>query len=182
MSENQKLVRKQLIEDLNSKDEDTVLAAISRCKSLGDAEMIPQLLDIYIAADSESPVGIEMQEMLYTMKDKRVIEPLVEALDEKRFIPHRAKIIPILWNAGFEPKDHLSTFVRIALEGNFMEALECLTLIENLEDPLPEEELMDALIQLKDYFSDKNHEQEDKYDLIRTIATIVKYTDDNQII
>jgi hypothetical protein len=72
--------------------------------------------------------------------------------------------------------------VRIALEGNFMEALECLTLIENLEAPLPEEELMDALIQLKDYFSDKNHEQQDKFDLIRTIATILKYTDDNQII
>ncbi|MBX7094255.1 MAG: hypothetical protein K1X56_06000 [Flavobacteriales bacterium] len=180
MSQKQDQIREQLLKDLNSGDQHTVLESIKKIKSLGDASYIFPLLDKWFSSHGE--VEQELTELLYTLKDKKVNEVLVDALDEKRFIPQRAKIMTIFWNAGLEPKEFLSTFIRIALEGDFMTALECLTLIENMEPPFPEEELMDGLIQLKEYFAKPGIDQEEKYTLIQTITTIVKVHDDNQII
>jgi hypothetical protein len=69
--------------------------------------------------------------------------------------------------------------VTIAIEGDFMEAMECLTIIESMEPPLPEDQLMDCLLSLKEYFS-KNPTGE-KVTLIKSIATYVQFTEDTQV-
>lgn len=176
----QSTINKQLSEELNSKDKSIVLEAVRKCRSLGSAELIPELIALWIKSDGE--IEKELTELLYTLKDKSVIDALVETLDDPRFVAYRERIITIFWNAGLEPKEHLSTFVRIAIQGNYMECLECLTLIENMEPPFPEEELMDSLIQLKEYFATPGADQQEKYTLVQTITTIIKVHDDNQIL
>lgn len=179
MSDNkQQKINQQLLEELNSKDSSTALEAVAKIRSQASAEIIPDLLEKWFS--SEGKLQEDLTELLYTLKDSEVIEPLLDALDEDRFQANRDKIISIFWNTGMHPVDHLSTFVHIALNGTYMEALECLTLIENVEDPFPEEEIMDSLLMLKDYFAEEASKTDEKRELIRTIATILQYKDETQ--
>lgn len=180
MSSKQNIINQQLKEELQSSDDNIVLEAIKKCRSLGSAGLIPDLLEKWIGSKGE--IEKELTELLYTLKDKSVTEKLIETLDNPRFIPYRANIIAIFWNAGLEPKEFLSTLVRVSIEGQYMEALETLTVIENMDPPFPEEELMDALIQLKEYFSKPGADKDEKYTLMQTITTIIKVHDDNQIL
>jgi hypothetical protein len=178
MTEKQKKINAQLVADLNNKDEAIVLEAIKKVRSLASAEIIPDLLWKWVHAKGE--VEHQLTEVMFTLKDKEVIEPLVDALDEDRFKPYREKILTVFWNAGMNPVEHLSTFVGVAIEGTFMECFECLTIIENMEPPFPEEEMLDSLLQLKAYFGNVESEKEEKYTLMRTIATIVKVTEEHE--
>ena len=178
MTSKQKKINAQLIADLNSESETVVLETIKKIKSLATADIIPQLIEKWV--NSAGEVEHQLTELLFTLKDKEVIDPLVDVLDDEKMKEHRERIISIFWNAGLNPVDHLSTFVGIAVEGNFMECLECLTLIENLEPPFPEEEMMDSLLQLKAYFGNKESEKEEKFPLMRSIATIIKVNEETE--
>lgn len=177
--ERQKKINQQLIEEINHKDESVVLDALKKIRSIGHPDLIEPLLEKWIKSSGE--VETQLTDLLYSLKDTKSVAPLISALQNKKFTHHRDKIVSIFWNAGLEPKDDLSVFVKIAIDGNFMEALECLTLIENLEPPFSEEQLMDSLLLLKEYFASNPNEDDQKYTLLRTIATIIKFTDDHQI-
>lgn len=171
---------KQLREELLSGKETIVLDAIKKIRAEGNRELIPDLVRLWLK--EEGAIKTELTNLLYELKDNTVTEALIELLDEKEFIPAREQILTIFWNAGLDTREHLSTLVRIALQGNYMQTLEVLTIIENLDPPFPEEEIMDALIQLKSYFANPEAEKEEKFKLLQTITTIIKVHDDNQIL
>lgn len=175
----QQQINQQLTAELNSSDELVVKEALQKIRAVGSAELIPEILRKWFRSSGETEADIT--EMLYTLKDKNTISFLVEALEKKEFSNSRDRIIAIFWNAGLEPKEHLSVFVKIATEGNYMECLECLTLIENMEPPFPEEQLLESMLILKTYFGEDKNRSHEKFELIRTIATIVAHTDDWQV-
>lgn len=176
MTQKQKKINAQLIADLNHNDNAIALESIRKIKSLATAEIIPDLIKKWVTSGGE--IETQLTELLYTLKDPEAVDKLMEVLDDDSFSGSREKILSIFWNAGLNPVQHLSTFVGIAIEGSFMECLECLTIIENMEPPFPEEEMMDSLLQLKAYFGNTSSETEDKYPLMRSIATIIKVTEE----
>lgn len=171
---------KQLREELLSGKETIALDAIKKIRAEGNRELIPDLVRLWLK--EEGAIKTELTNLLYELKDNTVTEALIELLDEKEFITAREQILTIFWNAGLDTREHLSTLVRIALQGNYMQTLEVLTIIENLDPPFPEEEIMDALIQLKSYFANPEAEKEEKFKLLQTITTIIKVHDDTQIL
>lgn len=177
MSKKQEKIHEDLVKDLKASDEQLVLAALNKIKTHGTVKIIPDLLAFWYQSEGEMQQAVS--EILYSLKDKKVIPVLFETLDKTTLAAEREKIISIFWNAGLEPKEYLSKLVIIAIEGEFMEAVECLTVIENMEPPFPEDQLMDSLLNLKEYFS-KNPSGE-KVNIIRSIATIIQYTDEHQM-
>ena len=172
----QEQINKQLTEELNSKDILVVKEALQKSRSVGSAELIPVILKKWFTSDGE--IQSDITDLLYTLKDKKTIPFLVEALETPQFDSQRDKIISVFWNAGMEPKEHLSLFVKIGCEGNYLECLESLTLIENMDPPFPEEQLLESMIHLKKYFGEEKNKQDQKYDLVRSIATVVSVRDD----
>jgi hypothetical protein len=59
--------------------------------------------------------------------------------------------------------------VTAAIKGSFMEAFEAYTIIDNLEGPFEEENIMEAQLVLKSYFSMAN-EDEEKFSIMKKIA------------
>jgi len=167
----QEQINKQLTEELNSKDILVVKEALLKLRSVGSAEMIPVILRKWFSSADE--VQSDITDILYTLKDKKTIPFLITALSSEEFDSQRDKIISVFWNAGLEPKEYLSLFTKIACEGNYLECLECLTVIENLDPPLPAEQLLESLLILKTYFANDKNKQDQKYELVRTIATFV---------
>lgn len=175
----QEKINQQLTEELNNKDLEIALEAIRKIKSVGHASLIPILIKKWLNSSGE--LEIKLSELLYSLKDETVIAPLIELLKTEKSGTNRAKIISIFWNCGFEPKENLSLFVKIATSGDFFEAFECLTLIETMVAPFPEEELMESLLLVKEYFAEHKNNDDQKYSLIRTIATYISVNDEYQI-
>lgn len=177
MSTKQDKIQEDLQKELQSTEEKTVLDAIHKIKYHGHPKLIPDLLNRWFNSSGE--IENALTNLLYSLKDKAVIPVLFEEIDKSKNKDHREKIISILWNAGLEPKNYLVKLIQIAIKGDFLEALECLTVIENMEPPFPEDQLMESQILLKEYFA--NHPTGDKVSIIRSIVTFIQFTEDTQI-
>jgi hypothetical protein len=60
-----------------------------------------------------------------------------------------------------------------------MEALECLTILENLEGPFEEHHLLEAQLHLREYAqSDRAHEEDRKTNIISEIAMFIQEQND----
>jgi len=170
-------IHSDLIKGIQSTDDQVVLATLEKVKSVGSAKIIPELLQLWFKSNGE--IQTMVMEIMYSIKDKNAIPILFEELENTNDSIQREKILSVFWNAGMEVKDHLSELVNYAIQGDFMEAVECLTIIENMEPPLPEDQLMECLLNLKEYFS--TQPQGEKVTIIRSIATFIQYTDDTQV-
>ena len=73
------------------------------------------------------------------------------------------------WQTGFNSHENMDKFVTAAIKGSFMEAFEAYTIIDNLEGPFEEENIMEAQLVLKSYFSMAN-EDEEKFPIMKNIA------------
>lgn len=170
-------IHSDLIKGIQSTDDQVVLTTLEKVKSVGTAKIIPELLQLWFKSSGE--IQTMVMEIMYSIKDKNAIPILFQELENTNDSAHREKILSIFWNAGMEVKDHLSELVSHAINGDFMEAVECLTIIENMEPPLPEDQLMECLLNLKEYFS--TQPQGEKVTILKSIATFIQYTDETQV-
>lgn len=177
MSNKKEKLHLLLLSDIESSDDQRVLDGLNKIKSEGTVKLLPHLFKLWFNSSEEVESGVT--EVLYSLKDQEAIPVIFETLSQTNDSNQRQKLTSIFWNAGFEPKEYLSELVKNAIAGEFMETFECLTVIENMEPPFPEDQLMDSLVILKDYFSQKPTGE--KVDLIRSIATIIKYQDETQV-
>jgi hypothetical protein len=67
----------------------------------------------------------------------------------------------------------LAEFVEIASEGDYLEALECLTIIENLDGPFEEADILEAQLHLKEYL-ESTTKTDEKSILMSEIALLIK--------
>lgn len=177
MSNKKEKLHLLLLSDIESSDDQRVLDGLNKIKAEGTVKLLPHLFKLWFNSSEEVEQGVT--DVLYSLKDQNAIPIIFDTLKETKDAQNRQKLTSIFWNAGFEPKEYLSVLVKNATEGEFMETFECLTVIENMEPPFPEDQLMDSLVILKDYFSLKPTGE--KVDLVRSIATIIKYQDETQV-
>lgn len=117
---------------LLSKDDEEVLAAITRIGEEGDARAIRPLL-VTLATNPSTSVQQRICALLYEVKAPQADSALLAALEDAEFAGVRNIILSTFWNAGIDVRDHLNVFVDIALSGTAAESFECLTVIENQE-------------------------------------------------
>ena len=68
----------------------------------------------------------------------------------------------------------LADIVSIAVHGDFMQALDCLTIIENMPGPFEEHQLLESQLYLKDYLDNRNEGETQKNHFISEIALYIK--------
>ncbi len=134
--------------DLFSSDEAIVLRAIHRCRDEGNATLVEPLIAFY-ASDGNVDMKKEVGEMLSTLKVSNVEQYFLDALKNPDMKHIRRDIIMFMWSSDLRPVENLSQITSIALEGNLEETLECLTLLESLEMPVPEEIILENITLIK---------------------------------
>lgn len=117
---------------LLSKDEEEVLAAITRIGKEGDARAIRPLL-VALANSDSSTVRQRISTLLFEVKAPKADQALFAALVDPELAAVRSTVLSTFWNAGIDVAEHLDLFVEIALTGTATESFECLTIIENQE-------------------------------------------------
>ena len=161
------LLVKDLILDLASKDNKTLMSALKRVRSKGSEKVVPSLFNI-IEKNEDELIKNEAQKIILELKSTASIPFLLEQLSNEKE-EMRLLALNAFWQTGFNSHENMDKFVTAAIKGSFMEAFEAYTIIDNLEGPFEEENIMEAQLVLKSYFSNANPEEE-KFPIMKNIA------------
>lgn len=179
MAENKKDIRlKKILMELNSDDEKKVSKAIKSLETHGDVSFIKPLAEKLLHGASQKNQG-EIIELLCSIKDSSVTADIMDVIENEKFKPIRKIMLSIVWNTKVDFSGYIDDFVAIAVQGDFMETLDCLTIIENLEGPFMEEDILEAQLHLKSYLEDTAPKDDQKSHLLSEIAIAIKDINEN---
>lgn len=162
-----------IITDLYSKDSRKVSKAIKALEVHGNSKVIKAIADCLLG-DVDTHNEAEMLELLSSLKDTSVVVEMMEVVCDPIYLPIRQKMLTTIWNTKVDFSDYIDEFVEIAVQGDFMETLECLTIIENLEGPFMEESILECQLHLKNYLESNTPRDEQKSQLLSEIALKIK--------
>jgi len=136
--------------NLFSSDEKIVLKALENVKKKGDYTFIEPL---FLLTQNQDNISIknEATSILQSLKISDAENELFRLMKEEDYYDQRGLFLSYLWNSGFFPTDRILTLTNYLLEGDFLTALEALTVIENMESPFDDEQLIEALGLTKTY-------------------------------
>lgn len=177
LTKQEKLKINQLLADLNSGNEQKIAAAIKTMEVSGHATLIEPLIQLWhqgLSAANEALV----YDLIQSLKDSSAIEPLMEAFRNPDYEVLRRKMVSAFWNSKLDFSDYLSDFILFAIEGDFQDTLEVLTLVENTEVLSPEHAIMESQLLLKEYFGQEESRDEQKDSLLADLALILKDMDE----
>lgn len=123
----------KLISDLESGEERKVIGALKRIPHEGSPEVITPMLQLLVKNPSPE-VRILLEKTLYNLKDPATLEPLAAALNVEKFRPVQADILAFIWQSGLDASPYISLLVDVAIQGEYMTAVEALTIADSLED------------------------------------------------
>ena len=95
-------------------------------------------------------------------------------LNDETYKEVHSDIINSIWNSKLDYSGYIADMVFLAIEGDFMKSVECLTVIENMQGPFEEHDLLEAQLYLKEYHSNRINESDQKNEIISDIATFIK--------
>lgn len=163
----------QIFADLESSENKKVSQAIKSLEKYGDASVIRPLCEMLLKGLPEKQEGA-IVELLSSIKDTSVVVEMMEVIEEKKFLPVRQKLLSAIWNMKVDFSGYIDEFVGIAVQGDFMEALDCLTIIENLEGPFLEEDILESQLHLKNFLESKEEKDAQKAYILSEIALKIK--------
>ncbi len=166
-----------LITDLKSGNAKKISTALKTLEASGNSQILEPLAEVLMdknVADSHK----EIVEFLSSMKDSSAIDEMMRLLGEARFMSIRQALLTSIWNSPLDYSYYLPDFVDIAVEGNFMEAMDCLTIIENMEGPFEERHVLESQLFLRDYIESKEQKDPQKQHIMSEIALFIKDLND----
>lgn len=162
-----------ILMDLSSNDVKTVSKAIKALEIHGNTTVIKPLADRLLhGVDAKNEA--EIIELLSSLKDTSVTADVMDILSDEKYTEIKSKWLNIIWNTKVDFSDYIDEFVEIATTGDFMQALECLTIIENLEGPFMEENILECQLHLKNYLESTEKKDEQKSHILSEIALRIK--------
>ena len=173
LNKQDKLKIGQLLSDLQSKDELKIAGAIKAFAVHGHASIIEPIMEVWRSGLSTENEALVM-DLFQSLKDTPSIEPLMEAFNNPENVHLRRKLITTFWNSKLDFSDHLADFVLFGIEGDFLDALEAITLIENFETVAPESAILESQLLLTEYFGQTEHRNDQKDAILTDLALLLK--------
>lgn len=169
----QKLKIKQLIDELTSGNQAKISASIKALQANGDVTILEPMVAL-LQTDLSAKIKGEVLEFLSSLKDTSAVDEIMRILKDANYEKVRQLLLSTMWNSPLNYSYFLPEFVEIAVEGDFMEALECLTIIENLEGPFEERHVLESQLHLQEYAKDTDPKDPKKAQIISEIAILIK--------
>ena len=141
-SSKNKLVE-EIKNDLFSGDDVVVMKAVLKCKDQDSVTLVEPLIAVY-ASTGMPEIRREVADLLNNIKVPNAEQAFLKALANKQNAKIRKDILSFIWNSGIQPVEQIVDLTEIAIDGSFEEALECLTIIENIDDQIPEEQILES--------------------------------------
>ena len=160
---------KNIITDLSSPDEKKVFTALKQIRKHGKREAIIPLIDLLCSTSNEE-IKNEIAAILFDLKDQNVVEDLIIALEDKKYEDEKATLVSVFWQSSLDSSAHISTIVQQAITGNYIVAIEVLSVIDNYEATFQETEIEDLKFDLDEAIE---QEETEKKDLLISIRSAI---------
>ena len=168
----------KIVSDLNSVDPKKVSKAIKALESNGDSSVIVPIADRLLLEINEKNKSA-LVELLSSLKDTSTRGELMAIIDNDKYLSIRQLMLSVVWNTKVDFSGYVDEFVFIAIHGSFLEAIDCLTIIENLEGPFMEEDLLESESHLKAYMTSDDVKDEQRAFILSEVALkLQEFSDD----
>jgi hypothetical protein len=97
---------------------------------------------------------------------------------QAEFHAMKRKLTAAFWNSKLDFSEYLSDFVLYAIEGDFLDAFEAITLIEQFESSISESAVMESQLLLKEYFGESLDRSSQKDIILSDLALVLKQIDE----
>jgi HEAT repeat protein len=169
----QKLKIKNLLAELMSGNEVKASASIKALQANGDSSILEPMAAL-LMTDLSPKIREEIVEFLCSLKDSSAVDEMMRLVNDSDYLPIRQQLLTTIWNSKLDYTYFLPDFVEIAVDGDFMEALDCLTIIENMAGPIEERHVLEAKLHLREYLEDTDPKDPQKSQIMSEIAMIIK--------
>ena len=142
--------------DLFSGDDILVAKAIGLCEEVGSAALVEPLLAFY-ASNAPESLRMRAADMLGSLKVSNVETYFLQALANPKWKHIRKDVVGFMWSTGLQPVDAVSQISELAASGDYALTIECLTLLESIEDSIPEEQLLEGIAVIHKAISDASN-------------------------
>lgn len=163
-------LNKSILEDLKSDNNSKIKNAFKKLSNKGNASIIQPLIDLYTSLEEDNTIRNEIKVVFSQLKTTKALPELIKNLSHR---DNRVKELVLfsIWSSNLDAVDYIPAIVECSCKGDFMVALEALTLIENLEGPFNEQDLIESMITINEYLS---KDKDDKIELIQSILETIK--------
>jgi hypothetical protein len=175
-SKQRKLKVAQLLADISTGNSAKIINALDALQVYGDETIIEPLI-LTLTGNVDQTGTAEIVEFLSSLKSTKAVAKIMETIHNPAFAKQRQLILSTIWNSPLNYSDYVADFIAIAVKGDFMEALECLTILENLEGPFEESAILESQLHLKEYLEGIYPKDAQKDHLISEIALLLKDMD-----
>lgn len=157
---------------LKSSDNNALNSALAIYKQYGTPEVLPLIFETLKRqgrAEQQLIVGF-----LSDVNDTNAVEVFIDYLQDQTDATIRKLILSAIWNSKLPFDQHLPFFVMLATQGDYLEALDCLTIIENMAGPFEESQLLESQLLLKEYIEERAPQSDQKAQIMSEIAFFIK--------
>ena len=162
-----------MLQELYSDKQDLALEALIKLESTGNISLISDLFKAYTSL-KDTLIKKKILEFLSNIQKQEACSEIVRLIENEKNAAFQQKFLTIIWNSKLDYSNYLANVISLAVKGDFMQALECLTIIENMPGPFQEEQLLEAQLYLKDYLENRKAEDIQKNQIVSDIALFVK--------
>ena len=162
-----------LLLDVKSNNTAIVKTAFEGLKIVGEPSILhPIILELNTKNHTEKNALI--LEFLACLKDRKARSVMMDLIQQTELKEYQQLLLSTIWNSPLDYTDYLEVFVDLALKGDFIITLECLTIIENLDGPFSEKSVMESQVLLGAYAESNPDKNSQKGMLISEIALLIK--------
>lgn len=138
-----------IINNLKSDNTKKVISAIKQLRKHGKSEAIYPLIEKLNTTNNDE-IKREITSLLFDLKDQSVVDTIITAIKDKKFTTEKAILISIFWQSSLDGSQHITTFVKEAIEGDYITGIEVLSVIDNFDATFQETEIEDLKYDLEE--------------------------------
>jgi len=164
---------KKAIIDIGSGDQKNIEKGLKFISEKGSPEIIKDLVELLMKS-KDVVLRKKIEGLLADVQKEEAIEIIMDLVKDDKYSTVRTNILNSIWNSKLDYSRYIADFVFLAIEGDLMQSVECLTAIENMMGPFEEHYLLEAQLYLKEYHSNRINESKQKNEIISDIALFIK--------
>jgi len=157
---------------LHSSKSTEVIAALKKIPEQGNASLVKPLLRTYLAWPDDEDIRARIEKILGELKTQDAVPELISALQDDEFEELRAMIISVFWHAGIYPTDELDVLISNAIKGDFMVAVEVVTVVENSDVFTDPDLVQDFMLDIDEFLDE--HPDAPHASVLEQLKTVLK--------
>ena len=117
-----------------------------------------------------------MAEFFANIEQPDAKEAMVDIILEEKNTNHQIELLNVIWNSRMDFSEFLLDFIELAIDGPFEVAMECHTIIENMDGPFDETDVLEGQLLIGSYEKHPSRSKEKDF-LIGDIAGFLSRID-----